>query len=303
GAALAATPLGAAAPMLGASAAHYRRVALGGFEVTTLLDGAAPFPEPQGIFGTDQSVADVEAALAAADLPTGAIEIGFAPTLVNTGAELVLFDTGNGAGAQPARGNLLSAMEAAGYSADQVDVVVITHMHPDHIGGMMTDGAPTFPNARYATGRVEYDFFASEDRIGSPVEGLHQMVTNLVAPMADRMSFLEPGQSVVSGIDAVNAFGHTPGHMAYHIESEGKRLMVTADAANHFVLSLEHPDWHVRFDADKAAAAATRRQLFGMLDADGVPFVGYHMPFPAMGFVTASGSGFRWTPATYQFSL
>lgn len=303
GAALGLTPAGAAAPLMGASRPTYRRIALGAFEVTTLLDGAAPVPNPQGIFGQDQSVEAVESLLADNRLPTDQMEFTFLPTLVNTGAELILFDTGNGQGAQPARGNLVAAMSAAGYSADQVDVVVITHMHPDHIGGMMTDGAPTFPNARYVMGSTEYDFWNSTDRVGTGGERVHTMVRSMLTPMADKTTFIAPGDSVSSGIEAIAAFGHTPGHMAFHIESNGARVVLTADAANHFVLSLQRPDWEVRFDMDKAAAAQTRKNLYGMLAADGVPFVGYHMPYPAMGYVEAAGEGFAYTPVSYQLNL
>jgi glyoxylase-like metal-dependent hydrolase (beta-lactamase superfamily II) len=303
GAALGLSQAHAAAPLMGSWRPTYRRVKLGAFEVTTLLDGAAPVPNPQGIFGQDQSVETVEGLLSANNLPTDMMEFTFLPTVVNTGSELILFDTGNGAGAQPARGNLLTAMEAAGYSADQVDVVVITHMHPDHIGGMMTDGAPTFPNARYVMGATEYDFWNASERVGTGAEGIHTMVRNMLTPMAERTTFIQPGDSVVSGIEAMAAFGHTPGHMVYHIESEGSRVVLTADAANHFVLSLQRPDWEVRFDMDKAAAAQTRKDLFGMLAADGVPFIGYHMPYPAMGFVEAAGEGFDYTPVSYQLNL
>jgi glyoxylase-like metal-dependent hydrolase (beta-lactamase superfamily II) len=117
------------------------------------------------------------------------------------------------------------------------------------------------------------------------------------------MTMLDDGGSVVSGISAVAAFGHTPGHLAFRIESEGQNLMLIADAANHFVWSLAYPDWEVRFDADKAAAAATRRALFGMIAAERMPFVGYHMPFPALGYVAADNDGFRYVPASYQTML
>ncbi|MDP3377300.1 MAG: hypothetical protein Q8S53_02970, partial [Brevundimonas sp.] len=117
------------------------------------------------------------------------------------------------------------------------------------------------------------------------------------------MTFLDDGGSVVSGITAMAAFGHSPGHMAYVLDSGGKRLAITADTANHYVWSLEYPDWEVRFDADKPAAAATRKQLFGMIAAERMPFIGYHMPFPGVGFVEAKGDGFRYVPASYQLSL
>ncbi len=303
GLALATTGAHAAGPMLGASRPLYRRVKLGAFEVTTLLDGAVPVENPQGIFGTNVTVGEVEGLLADRNLPTDKMEFTFAPVLVNTGDSLILFDTGNGMGARPARGQLAAQIAAAGYSVDQVDTVVITHMHPDHIGGLMEGDAPAFPNATYVTGAIEYDFWTSEDRVGTPAERVYTMAQNLVVPLAEKFRFVNPGDSVVSGVEAMAAFGHTPGQMVYHIESEGRRLVLTADVANHFVLSLERPDWEVRFDLDKAAAAATRKEIFGMLAADGVAFSGYHMPFPAMGYVEARGEGFGYTPASYQLNV
>jgi glyoxylase-like metal-dependent hydrolase (beta-lactamase superfamily II) len=114
------------------------------------------------------------------------------------------------------------------------------------------------------------------------------------------MRFLEDGQDVVSGVTGMAAFGHTPGHMVYRIESEGAGLMLFADLANHPVWSLARPDWEVRFDMDKEAAAASRRRVLDMIAADRVPAIGYHMPFPAMGFVAADGDGFRWVPESGQ---
>jgi glyoxylase-like metal-dependent hydrolase (beta-lactamase superfamily II) len=97
-----------------------------------------------------------------------------------------------------------------------------------------------------------------------------------------------------SGITAMAAFGHTPGHMIYSLESGGRKLMLTADTANHFVLSLERPDWEVRFDMDKSGAAATRKTVFDMIAADRLAFVGYHMPFPSVGYIEKAGEGYRY---------
>ncbi|MEM8786887.1 MAG: MBL fold metallo-hydrolase [Pseudomonadota bacterium] len=302
-AALAASPALAEAPMLGASRPTYRRVTLGGFEVTTLLDGAVPVEGPQPIFGGNTTVEAVEGLLTENNLPTDRMEFTFNPVLVNTGSALILFDTGNGAPARPARGLLTDRIAEAGYSVDQVDTVVITHMHPDHIGGLLTDGAPTFPNAQYVIGEVEHGFWTSTDRVGTQAEGIHQQAMALAPTFDGRLTLIKPGDTVTSGIEALDAFGHTPGHMAYHFESEGARMVLTADAANHYVLSLQQPEWEVRFDMDKAAAAQTRKNLFGMLAADKVPFTGYHMPFPAMGFVERMGAGFRYVPASYQLNI
>jgi len=111
------------------------------------------------------------------------------------------------------------------------------------------------------------------------------------------------GASVAPGITAMAAHGHTPGHTAYMIESGGSQLLIAADFANHYVWSLGYPDWEVKFDMDKQAAAATRRRLLGMLAADNIPFVGYHMPWPGIGYVAAQGDGFAYEPASYQLML
>ncbi|MEO1563775.1 MAG: MBL fold metallo-hydrolase [Pseudomonadota bacterium] len=286
----------AASPMLGASQAMYSRFVLGEFEVTTLLAGSGVRDEPQGTFAMNVDPAEFAAVNEENFLSSDSFALGFAPTLVNTGAELVLFDTGLGGDTGP---TVLPALEAAGYTTDQVDVVVITHMHPDHIGGIMNGGAPTFPNARYVTGQMEFDFWNGMDagnRVGD-------MVSSMVTPLAENMSFLAPGDSPMSGITAMDQFGHTPGHMGYMIESGGKSVYLAADLANHYVWSLAYPDWEVRFDMDKAGAAAARRRVLGMLAADQTPIIGYHLPFPAVGYVSTRDGGFEYTAASYQFAL
>jgi glyoxylase-like metal-dependent hydrolase (beta-lactamase superfamily II) len=278
----------AAAPMMDAGSAPYQRVKLGGFDVTTLLAGTATREDPQSIFGLNVDKETFDAVSAEANLPVDAAQFFFTPTIVNTGAELVLFDTGlSGAGTT-------AALAAAGYTPDQVDIVVLTHMHGDHIGGLSTDGTPTFPNARYVTGSTEFDAWS-----GTGNEGFDTKVQ----PLAEQMTMIGDGDSVASGITAMAAHGHTPGHMAYMIESDGKQLVLGADFANHYVWSLAHPDWEVTFDMDKAAAAATRRTMLDMLAADKIPFVGYHMPWPAFGYVEKDGDNFAYMPHSYQLLL
>jgi glyoxylase-like metal-dependent hydrolase (beta-lactamase superfamily II) len=276
--------------MLGAGFAPWNRFKLGSFEVTTLLAGTRAGDKPQETFGTNASAEDFAALSAANFIPADRTQNFFTPTVVNTGAEIVLFDTGLSAE------GTLAALTAAGMTADMVDVVVVTHMHGDHIGGLMgADGVtPTYPNARYVTGAVEHN--------AATEAGDEGFVKN-VAPLNDRMTFLDDAGSVTGGITAVAAFGHSPGHMVYNVESDGQRLMITADTANHYVWSLQRPDWEVRFDRDKAAAAATRKAIFGQIAADRIPFIGYHMPFPGVGFVEAMDGGFRYVPASYQLML
>lgn len=258
---------------------------LGEIEGATLLAGTAVRDEPHKTFGLNVPDAEFAAVSAENFIPADSARFYFTPTLVRTGAETILFDTG------PEPAGIVAALAQAGLGPQDITRVVLTHMHGDHIGGLMTDGAPTFANASYVTGQIEYDYWA-----GAANEGFDTKVK----PLADRMTFLGDGNSVVPGITALAAFGHTPGHMTYMLESGGQKLLLMADLANHYVWSLAYPDWEVRFDADKAAAAASRRRILGMLAADRIPLVGYHMPFPAAGFVESRGEGFRYVPVSYQ---
>lgn len=276
------------APMLGPSTTRYNRFMLGEFEVTTLLSNSFPRPDPHTIFGLNVSVEEFTKVSEAANLPTDQARFYFTPTVVNTGAELVLFDTGLSST------DIIGALDAAGYSPDQIDTVVITHMHGDHIGGLMRDGTATFPKARYVTGAIEYNAWAAM--------GNEKFDSNM-KPLADKVTMIDPEDSVTSGITAVDAFGHTPGHMTYRIESNGQQLLIAADFANHYVWSLAQPDWEVKFDMDKQAAAATRVRLLDMMTADRIPFVGYHMPWPAVGYVEKRGKGYVYVPESYQLSL
>ncbi|MEL6318151.1 MAG: MBL fold metallo-hydrolase [Pseudomonadota bacterium] len=279
---------------------------LGAFEVATVKDGAVSPPLAiNDIFGQDQDAATVAALLKQNFLPADRFEISFTPVVVNTGAALIMFDAGNGAatGRRPNAGLARERLALLGVSPEQIDIVVLTHFHPDHIGGLIEDGAPAYPNARYVAPAAEFDFWTAEGRMSGPTERVAKLTAANVAPLAENMTMIAGDQDVVSGVTAVSAAGHTPGHMAYHIESDGARLMICADAANHAVLSLQKPDWHVRFDMDKEAAAATRKQLFGMIAADKIPFAGYHMPFPAIGYLEPLGDGFRYVAQSGQLAL
>ena len=278
------------------------RFMLGGFEVTTISDGLRPGEGPHPIFGQDQSAEAVAELMEENFLPSDRFVNGFTPTLVNTGSELVLFDTGLGEGAREAgMGKLRERLATAGYSPEQVTIVVLTHFHGDHISGMTEGNRPAFPNARYFAGQAEYDFWTASDRMSGPTEQNAQLVETKVKPFAERTTFLADGDEVVAGVSAMLAPGHTPGHMIFLLESEGKRLALTADTATHYVASLQRPDWHVQYDADKQMAADSRKKVFDMIATDRIPFIGYHMPFPSVGFIEKMDVGYRFVPVTYQF--
>ena len=270
--------------------ANKNSFSLGDFEVSTLLAGTRTVEDPQTIFGMNVSPEEFASVSEANFIPPDAAQFFFTPTVVRTGEEIVLFDTGLSAE------SITAPLASAGLSPEDVTVVVITHMHGDHIGGLTAeDGSLTFPNARYITGQVEYDAWSKMENEGFKAK---------VEPLADKIQFIGDGDSVVSGITSMAAFGHTPGHMTYMLESGGKQLALMADLANHYVWSLGYPKWEVKFDMDKAKAAEARTKLFDMFSADKIPFVGYHMPFPGMGYAEARAEGgYRYVPVSYQMML
>ncbi|MBP0617832.1 MBL fold metallo-hydrolase [Jiella mangrovi] len=283
----------------------WQRFALGDARITTVLDGARHADGPHPTFGADRSQEEVAALMRQNLLPETRFVNGFAPTLVELGDDLILFDTGFGeSGKANGYGKLVERMAAAGYAPDAVTIVVLTHLHPDHIMGLMTAGQPTFAKARYVTGAREFGWWTSDEAKNGERAGMAETVATFVVPLQDKMTFLEDGDAVVPGITARSAPGHTPGHMIFELESSGQRLMLTADTANHFVASLQKPDWKVGFDMDHETASQTRKRVFDRIAAERIPFIGYHMPFPALGYAEKlDDGGFRFVPESYQLAI
>lgn len=291
------------APLLGPARADVHRFALGALEITTVLDGALSM----GIsppFLLEESEAEVAAIASAARLPADKLENNFVPVVVNTGGSLVLVDTGCG----PFRrdkgaGFLRERLAGAGYAPEDFDIIALTHVHPDHIGGLWEDGDLAFPNARVVIGRREFDAWESGEEIPPQRAENREMFLRLVAPLKGQLRFLEDGDEVTPGITVEAAFGHSLGHMMYRATSDGAEALIWGDVANHFVFSVGHPASLVAFDDDKTQAVATRQRVLAMAAETGVLVIGHHMPFPAIGYVERAEVGFRWVPAAYQTRL
>ena len=287
------------------------RFKFGGFEITNIVDSKVVRDRLHPAIGSDQPADAAEQLARANHIGIDRFQHPFTPTIVNTGRQLVLFDTGNGTlrdeyeqlrGRMP-EGQLVARLKQAGYGPDDIDTVVITHGHPDHIGGLTTGGKPVFPNARYVFGATEFDFWKRNENVREARKFNRELFMKICEPLADRATFIKPGDEVAEGIHAVDAAGHSPGMMAYHIESEGKRLLIWADTCIHYVMSIQRPDWHADVDDDKAMAVATRKRILDMVATDKLYVAGFHMPFPAVGHVDKSSAGYRWIPVSYQLNL
>ncbi|MFO1139409.1 MAG: MBL fold metallo-hydrolase [Paracoccus sp. (in: a-proteobacteria)] len=281
------------APAAPGFAGRAQTIGLGAFQVTTLLGGESMRPDPIGTFGIGVDKAEFDRVSAENFLPPDRAGSSFTLTLVKTPKALILFDTGM------VPENNRASLAVAGYTPADVTHIVLTHMHPDHISGLMAGGQPNFPNAALIFPKLENDYWSV-----NPSDAY----TANVAPLVANARQIGDGDEILPGIRAEAAHGHTPGHTTYLLESDGQRLLLTGDTFNHYAYSVGHPDWHVRFDIDKDMGAATRARVLARLADERIPCIGYHMPFPALAFIAPNGVGsngagsYRYVPATYQFA-
>lgn len=283
----------------------------GDFRVAIFLDGTI-IREGLGASYSGEGATETVQALAKRNhVDPNRYEHPFTPMLVEAGGKVILFDTGCGGlsqefdqlrGRLPV-GTLVEKMHKIGYTTEDIDIVVITHGHFDHIGGLMRGDQLAFPKATYVIGAAEYDFWRRGENIRDARIFNRELFMKVIGPLAEKARFISPGDEIVSGIRAVDAFGHSPGMMAYLIESGGKRLLNWADACGHYAISIQRPDLHLDVDDDKEKAAATRVRLLGMAAAEELFVFGYHMPFPGIGQIEQRGSEHFWVPHSYQLNI
>lgn len=293
----------AAAPMAGKQAPGFYRHKIGDYEVTILNEGTLNFPL-QGIRNAGPE--EVNAALESNGFPKGQLVVPYNATLVNTGQKLVLIDTGNGAGRAPTLGMLGANLVAAGIDPTTIDTVVISHFHGDHIGGLLTtDNKPSFATAEIMVPAKEWAFWMDEGNMskaaGTPSENNFKNIRRVFGALGNKVTQYEAGKDVAPGIASIETPGHTPGHTSFLITSGTGKLLVQADITAAAALLIVHrPDWQIGGDSDPAQAIATRRKIYDMVATDRIPVVGFHFPFPAVGYIEKAGNGYRYIPAPWN---
>ena len=301
-----ADPAAAAAPPAGAEVPGIYRYRIGSFELTALYDGIWYRPITEK-FIRNAPFAEVESALTDAFMPADKLATPFTTLVVNTGKKLVLIDTGTGGQIAPSAGVLRNNLAAAGIDPKAIDLIVISHFHPDHINGIKDkDNELIFPNAEIMVAAAEWKFWMDDANLNAAAADLKLTFRNqrrIFSDIAKHVTRFEPDAEVASGIVTLAAPGHTPGHTVFAIHSGEQSLLVLGDTAQHPAVFARHPDWQAAFDIDGDAAVATRKKLFDRAAADRMLVTGYHFPFPACGHLIKTASGYEHVPVEWQPTL
>jgi len=314
GAASALSPLAsqqatAAAPAAAGQVAGFYRYKVGTIECTAINDGARTFPMPDK-FVTNVSKDTALAAAEAAYMPKGMVTVPFNPQLINTGGKLVLLDCGNGVSALEATkgavGRTLQNLVAAGVDPKSIDMVIMSHLHPDHTNGIRAaDGSMAFPNAEIIVPAKDWEFWMSDENTAKAqssemMKGYFANVKKIYTGIESKVTKFDWDKEIVPGITTIAAPGHTPGHTAFAVASGGSKVFIQSDVTNIPEFFLRNPDWHVAFDFDPELAQKTRHKFYDMASAEKATVIGFHFPFPAIGHVEKDGNGYRLVPVAFN---
>lgn len=300
---LSVSPAFAEAPAVKTQAPGYYRAAVGDLEITALYDG---YVDLAANLLLGASKAEVQRLLASSFIAGEKVQTAVNTYLINVGGKLVLVDTGAAKAFGPTLGFVGEQIRAAGYTPEQVDIVLLTHLHADHVAGLLNaDGKPLFPNAEVRVDQTESDFWLSEANAAKAPKDFQpffQIARASAAPYqaAGKWKTFSGAAELAPGIKAVPAIGHTPGHAAYLIESKGERLLILGDAVHAHAVQFARPQVAIEFDSDKKQAVATRKKLFAWAAREKLLVSGMHLPFPGLGHVRADGKGYAWVPVEYS---
>jgi glyoxylase-like metal-dependent hydrolase (beta-lactamase superfamily II) len=274
---------------------------LGDFEVTALSDGTVDLKIEDLL--TNTTAAKIRSALARAQLKDP-VETSVNTYLVNTGSKLVMIDAGAGVFFGPTLGKLIANLKASGYQPEQVDEIYITHMHSDHVGGLVNGDKIAFPNAVVRADRRDADFWLSKAKMDTApkdakpaFEGAMASINPYIA--AGKFKPFDGNTDLVPGVSAISTYGHTPGHTVYMVESQGQRLVLWGDLMHVAAVQFAEPSVTIRFDTDSKAAAAQRKKQYADAAKQGHWVAAAHLPFPGIGHLRADGKGYNWVPANY----
>ena len=292
----------AEAPMVKTAAPGFFRMMLGDFEVTALSDGTVALPVDKIL--TNTTPGKVDQALAKSFLKAP-VETSVNGYLINTGSKLVLVDTGAAGLFGPTLGNLVANLKAAGYQPEQVDAVLITHMHADHVGGLMAGDKLVFPNATVHADQHDADFWLSQanlDKAPKEAKGFFQGAMASLNPYvaAGKFKPFDGNTDLVPGIKAQAARGHTPGHSTYVVESKGQKLVLWGDLMHVAAVQFANPAVTIQFDTDSKAAAAQRKKAYAEAAKQGYWVAAAHLSFPGIGHLRIEGKAYSFVPANYS---
>lgn len=279
---------------------------VGSFDCLAVSDGANAVPGADQLLFANADPDEVQQALSEAGIDPSQMILQHTSTVIDTGDDLVLVDTGSGPSALPEAGILIDNLRREGIQPAEVTVVFLTHGHADHVGGTVTaNGNPLYSNARYVMSQEEWDFWSDEARVAEAYpdadyrnQQLESFKKNLL-PLEGSIELIADGAEVVPGLTAVAAPGHTPGHMGLKVESGGDTLWVLGDAAAH-PLQLQHPDFTGVFDADPDQTVETRKTVFGQIAEGGQAMFNHFDPFPSLGSAAAEGDAWVWQPVEME---
>jgi glyoxylase-like metal-dependent hydrolase (beta-lactamase superfamily II) len=292
------------APQVGKEAQPgFYRFKLGAIEITVISDGTVAFPAET--LWLDRAE-DARGLLTSAFEPANPVGLQLNTILVNTGDKLVLIDAGCGVDKfQKTAGGLLGNLAAAGYAPGDIDIVLFTHAHFDHLWGVSDAENATwlFPEAEFVASETEVAFWSAPELAGKLSPVLRPRVTQAnLALISPRLRLIKAAAEVAPGVTTFDTAGHTPGHVSVHISSGSEELLLTGDVVVNSAVSFLHPEWPFGFDMDVPQATKTRLAFLDRAVADKTLVGSYHLPFPGFGHVVREESGYRWLPADWQWT-